>query len=95
MGWANESRKRVWEADFKAAGRSRKPAQSDAPVFIIVDTQGFDDQVFPDWTGFQSTSAVNELFKSAADCIGRVADELVAEVVECSALKRPSTPTLP
>ena len=37
-----------------------------------------------DWTGFQSTPAVEELFKAAADCISQVADELSAEVVEAT-----------
>ncbi|MEX5630936.1 ATP-binding protein, partial [Pseudomonas marginalis] len=51
---------------------------------VIVDTQGFEEQVTQDWTGFQSTPAVEELFKAAADCISRVADELAAEVVEAT-----------
>lgn len=51
---------------------------------VIVDTQGFEGDVFADWTGFQSTPAVDELFKAAADCISQVADELAAEVVEAT-----------
>lgn len=51
---------------------------------VIVDTQGFEGHVFQDWTGFQSTPAVEELFRAAADCITRVADELAAEVVEAT-----------
>jgi hypothetical protein len=51
---------------------------------VIVDTQGFEEQVIQDWTGFQSTPAVEELFKAAADCISQVADELSAEVVEAT-----------
>lgn len=51
---------------------------------VIVDTQGFEDHVLADWTGFQSTQAIDELFKTAAECIGQVADELAAEVVEAT-----------
>lgn len=51
---------------------------------VIVDTQGFEGHVLADWTGFQSTPAVEELFKAAADCISQVADELAAEVVEAT-----------
>lgn len=51
---------------------------------VIVDTEGFEEQVIQDWTGFQSTPAVEELFKAAADCISCVADELAAEVVEAT-----------
>lgn len=49
---------------------------------VIVDTQGFEGHVFQDWTGFQNTPAVDELFKAAAECISHVAGELAAEVVE-------------
>lgn len=48
---------------------------------VIVDTQGFEGHLNQDWTGFQSTPAVEELFKAAAECISQVADELAAEVV--------------
>ena len=51
---------------------------------MIVDTQGFEGHVIQDWTGFQSTPAVQELFKAAADCINQVADELANEVVEAT-----------
>jgi len=51
---------------------------------VIVDTQGFERHVIEDWTGFQSTPAVEELYKAAAECIGQVADELAAEVVEAA-----------
>lgn len=51
---------------------------------VIVDTQGFEGHVIQDWTGFQSTPAVEELYKAAAECIGKVADELAAEVVEAT-----------
>ena len=33
---------------------------------VIVDTQGFEGHLIQDWTGFQSTPAVEELFKAAA-----------------------------
>lgn len=51
---------------------------------VIVDTQGFEGHLIQDWTGFQSTPAVEELFKAAAECISQVADELAAEVVEAT-----------
>ena len=51
---------------------------------VIVDTAGFDDHVFADWTGFKSTPAVKELFQATADHINLVADELAAEVVEAT-----------
>jgi hypothetical protein len=51
---------------------------------VIVDTQGFEGHVFQDWTGFQSTPAVEELFKAAAECINHVANELANEVVEAT-----------
>lgn len=49
---------------------------------IIVDTQGFEDEVEPDWTGFRSTDAVRELYRITAEHIGKVAQDLAAEIVE-------------
>ena len=49
---------------------------------VIVDTEGFDDHVERDWTGFQRTDAVRELYKATAEHIERVAHELAVEVVE-------------
>lgn len=51
---------------------------------VIVDTDGFDDHVLADWTGFRATPAVAELYKATADHINEVADELSAEVVEAT-----------
>jgi len=51
---------------------------------VIVDTDGFDDYVLADWTGFRATPAVAELYKATADHINEVADELAAEVVEAT-----------
>jgi len=49
---------------------------------VIVDTEGFDDHVERDWTGFQRTDAVRELYKATAEHVERVAHELAVEVVE-------------
>jgi len=49
---------------------------------VIVDTDGFDEHVERDWTGFQRTEPVAELFKATADHIERVAHGLAEEVVE-------------
>ena len=49
---------------------------------VIVDTHGFESDVEPDWTGFLDTNVVRELYKRTAEHIGKVAQELAAEVVE-------------
>ena len=49
---------------------------------VIVDTHGFDDQVERDWTGFQRTEPVGELFKATAEHVERIAQNLAEEVVE-------------
>lgn len=49
---------------------------------IIVDTQGFDDFVERDWTGFKRAEPVGELFKATAEHIERIAQDLAIEVVE-------------
>lgn len=49
---------------------------------VIVDTQGFEDEVEPDWTGFRSMDAVHELYRITAEHIGKVAQDLAAEIVE-------------
>jgi hypothetical protein len=49
---------------------------------VIVDTQGFEDDVEPDWTGFLLTDPVRDLYKKTAEHIGKVAQELAAEIVE-------------
>jgi hypothetical protein len=49
---------------------------------VIVDTQGFEAEVEQDWTGFKPGDASRELFARTAEEIGRVAQELAAEVVE-------------
>lgn len=53
---------------------------------VIVDTQGFEGHVEQDWTGFQSTDAVRELFLRTAEHIDQVAHELATEVVEESSV---------
>jgi hypothetical protein len=49
---------------------------------VIVDTQGFEAEVEPDWTGFKPSAAARELFTRTAEAIGRVSQDLAAEVVE-------------
>lgn len=49
---------------------------------VIVDTDGFDDQIERDWTGFLRTEPVGELYKATAEHIARIAQELAVEVVE-------------
>ena len=49
---------------------------------VIVDTQGFEAEVEQDWTGFVASDAVRQLHQRTADHIGKVAQDLAAEVVE-------------
>lgn len=49
---------------------------------IIVDTQGYEDQVTQDWTAFCSTAVVHELYSVVAEHIKKVTQELAAEIVE-------------
>lgn len=49
---------------------------------VIVDTQGFEGDVEPDWTEFRSTDPVRNLFQKTAEHIGKVALELAEEIVE-------------
>ena len=49
---------------------------------VIVDTHGFDGHVERDWTAFQRTEPVSELFKATAEHIERVSQDLAVEVVE-------------
>lgn len=49
---------------------------------VIVDTDGFNDQIERDWTGFLHTEPVRELYKTTAEHIERIAQELAVEVVE-------------
>lgn len=51
---------------------------------VIVDTQGFDLDVEQDWTAFRSTDAVRDLYQATAEHIGKVAQDLVAEVVDAA-----------
>lgn len=53
---------------------------------VIVDTQGFEDQVEQDWTGFLSTDAIRELNQKTASHIEEVARGLAAEIVEESSI---------
>lgn len=49
---------------------------------VIVDTRGFEDEVMDDWTGFRSTDMVRDLHRVTAEHIGKVAQDLAAEIVE-------------
>ncbi|MGL6077177.1 ATP-binding protein [Methyloversatilis discipulorum] len=49
---------------------------------VIVDTQGYEADVEPDWTGFRTSDAVLALYRATAEHIGKVAQELAAEIVE-------------
>lgn len=51
---------------------------------VIVDTQGFDAEVEPDWTDFRMSDAVRELYRATAEHIGKVAQELAAEIVDAT-----------
>ncbi|MBK8068199.1 MAG: ATP-binding protein [Rhodanobacteraceae bacterium] len=51
---------------------------------VIVDTQGYDADVEQDWTAFRPTDSVRDLFRATAEHIGKVAQELAAEVVEAT-----------
>ncbi|MBF4210160.1 ATP-binding protein [Pseudomonas donghuensis] len=51
---------------------------------VIVDTEGFEQHVEPDWTGFKSSPEVKELFTATAAHIEQVATELAHEVVEAT-----------
>lgn len=53
---------------------------------VIVDTTGFEDDVLPDWTGFQNNESVLVLFKNTAEQVSTVARDLAAEVVEESSV---------
>lgn len=49
---------------------------------VIVDTQGFEDEVEQDWTGFRNSDQVRELYQRTAERIREVAQNLAAEIVE-------------
>lgn len=49
---------------------------------VIVDTEGFEEQVKSDWTGFRTSNIVNALYKATAEHISKISEELAEEVVE-------------
>jgi hypothetical protein len=51
---------------------------------VIVDTQGYESDVEPDWTAFRATDAVRDLYRATAEHIGKVAQDLAAEIVEAA-----------
>jgi Histidine kinase-, DNA gyrase B-, and HSP90-like ATPase len=53
---------------------------------VIVDTQGFENEVDQDWTGFKSSNVVRELFQKTAETIRDAALALAAEIVEESSV---------
>lgn len=51
---------------------------------VIVDTQGFEADVEPDWTAFRTTEAISDLYRATADHISKVALDLASEIVEAA-----------
>lgn len=51
---------------------------------VIVDTQGYETEIEQDWTAFRTTEVVRELYRVTAEHIGKVAQELAAEIVEAA-----------
>lgn len=51
---------------------------------VIVDTQGYESEIEQDWTAFRTTEVVRELYRVTAVHIGKVAQELAAEIVEAA-----------
>jgi hypothetical protein len=51
---------------------------------VIVDTQGYESEVEQDWSAFRATDAVRDLYRATAEHIGKVAQELAAEIVEAA-----------
>ena len=49
---------------------------------VIVDTEGFEEEVEKDWGGFRKTEIVGKLYKATAEQIGIVAQELASQIVE-------------
>jgi hypothetical protein len=49
---------------------------------VIVDTEGFESEVAPDWARFEETPEVKQLYRLTAEQIGKVAKELASQVVE-------------
>lgn len=49
---------------------------------VVVDTQGFEAEVEPDWTAFRATDTITLLYKSTAEQVNRVAQDLAAEIVD-------------
>jgi hypothetical protein len=49
---------------------------------VIVDTQGYEDEIGQDWTGFKSSDLVRELYQKTAELIREVAQTLATEIVE-------------
>ena len=51
---------------------------------VIVDTQGYESDVEQDWSAFRATDTVRDLYRAVTKHIGKVAQELAAEVVEAA-----------
>ncbi|HBX0750226.1 ATP-binding protein [Enterobacter hormaechei] len=49
---------------------------------VIVDTEGFENEVKSDWTGFRPSEVINNLYKVTAEHISKISDELAEEVVD-------------
>lgn len=53
---------------------------------VIVDTEGFEPgvDIAEDWTAFRATDAVRDLYRATADHIGKIAQDLAAEIVDAA-----------
>lgn len=51
---------------------------------VIVDTQGYEVDVEPDWTAFRTTDTVRDLYRATAEHISKVAQDLATEIVEAA-----------
>ena len=53
---------------------------------VIIDTEGFEPgvDVAEDWTAFRATDAVRDLYRATAEHVGKVAQDLAAEIVEAA-----------
>lgn len=51
---------------------------------VIVDTQGYEKDVEPDWTVFRTNESVQELYQATAEHIDKVAQTLALEIVDAT-----------
>lgn len=51
---------------------------------VIVDTQGFEKDVEPDWTAFRTNESTQELYKATVEHVERVSQTLALEIVDAT-----------